>query len=261
MDFIAPSKQKELRSALEKVRDAMVVVCGPPGSSKTYSIEKTAHSLGLSVEYIEDIGMYRNMLPTRNTICLTDLDGYEHLSKHRKRLERMRNLVIETRTLLSIGKMLPNVVTVNFGKVSNRKIQKFYGLSDAEALQVDGNLHAIRLYKYSSGNEAMSIFHLLGRLFHSKAIDVSKAAERIGIYGRDRFIGYLVENCVSFMSVEDICRLTEGLSLSDLGDMHLEYLIWVVASSEKTGPKGFFSFRSFRGVRSEHVCSGICMNR
>ncbi|ADM11093.1 uncharacterized protein Eint_020950 [Encephalitozoon intestinalis ATCC 50506] len=262
MDFVPPAKQRELRSALEKIESGIVVVHGPPGSSKTYSIERTAQGLGLSIEYIEDVGMYKSMLPIRNAICLTDMDDYEYLSRHRKRLEKMKNLVIETRTLFSIGKILPNATIVNFGKISSRKIQKFYNLNEKEALKVGENLHAVGFCKYGIRSETVSIFHLLGKLFHSKETDVPKAAEMINVYGRDRFIGYLIENCTSFMSIKDIHKLIDGISLEDIGEMHLEHLIWVVLSSVKVGPRRFFSFRSWKGaVLSEHTCSNLCMNR
>ncbi|AFN82566.1 hypothetical protein EROM_020910 [Encephalitozoon romaleae SJ-2008] len=261
MDFVTPTKQKELRTAFQKLGTTVVVVYGPPGSSKTHSIRRTADALSLTIEYIEDVGVYRGMLPVPNTICLTDLDDYEYLSKHRSRLVKMKNLVIETRTLLSIGKILPDAVIVKFGKVSNRKILKFYNLSEEEALVVDGNLHAVEFCKYSVRNEAISIFHLLGRLFHSKETSVSKACEMANMYGRDRFFGYVMENCSFFMSISDIQRLIEGLSVDDLGGAQLERLVWIIMDSKKSSPKGFFSFRSFRGVSNEHVCNSICMNR
>lgn len=261
MDFVTPAKQRELRTAFEKLGSKVVVVYGPPGSSKTYSIRKTADALGLTIEHIEDVGIYRGMLPVQNAICLTDLDDYEHLAKHRSRLVKMKNLVIETRTLLSIGKILPNAVIVKFGKVSNRKIQKFYNLNEEEALVVDGNLHAVEFCKYSVRNEVVPIFHLLGRLFHSKGVSVSKVSEIANMHGRDRFFGYVVENCPFFMSIGDVQRLIEGLSVDDLGGTQLEHLVWIIMDSKKIGPKGFFSFRSFRRIGNEHVCNNLCMNR
>lgn len=261
MDFVGPAKQKELVSALKHRGSSLVVVHGPPGSSKTHAIERAAHSLGLSIEYMEDVGMYKNMLPTAGTICLADLDDYDHLSRLRDRLGKMRNMVIETRTLPSIGKLVPNTITVNFPKVSSRKIQRFYRLSEEDACLVDGNLHAVKFYKYSVRNEMTTIFHQLGRLFHSKAVDIPKAVERIGVYGRDRFLGYLMENCVFFMSMDDVSRLSEGLSLQDVGAGSLEHLVWVVASSTKAGVRKFFSFRPLRGIHHVHVCTSICTNR
>ncbi|AFM97847.1 hypothetical protein EHEL_020920 [Encephalitozoon hellem ATCC 50504] len=261
MDFTTPAKQRELRAAFERIGSTVVVVYGPPGSSKTYSIRKTADSLGLTLEYIEDVGMCRGMLPSRNAVCLTDMDDYEYLARHRGRLGAVRNLVIETRTLVSIGKILPNAIVVRFGKVSSGKIQKFYGLSKEEASAVDGNLHAVGFCKYSVGSEMVSIFHLLGKLFHSKVVNVSKASEMARVHGRDRFFGYVLENCPFFMSMDDVHRLIEGFSLDDLGGEQLERLIWIIVDSEKVETKGFFSFKSFRGIGSEHVCSSLCMNR
>lgn len=262
MDFVPAAKQKEVRHGLERIGTTILVVYGPAGSSKTHTVGKIASSMGLCIEYMEDVELYKNSFLTKNTVCMVDMDDHSMFMKHRERLAKMRNLVIETRMLPFIGRMLPNSTTVNFNRITNTKLRKFYGLSENELGRIEGNLHAVRFHKYSAGSGAMSIYHQLGRIFYSRDEDVGRIVSRIESYGLSRFVGYLDENCVFFMEMNDISRLFEMFSLCTLSSKgFVECMVDTLLSARKRKVEGFFSFKSFKSIESRHQCSKICRNR
>lgn len=262
MNFVPLAKQKELSSALERISSMILIVYGPPGSSKTYTVERVADSMGLSIEYMEDVEVYKNSLLMNNMICMTDMDDHSLFMRCKDKLSKMKKLVIETRTLPFIGRSLPNAITVNFNKVTNAKLRRICNLNDKELEVIDGNLHSLRFYRYSVRNQIMPMYHQLGRIFYSKVDGVEKIAMRVKIYGVSRFSGYIAENCVSFMEIGSVRKVLDGLSLLSLDDeSFLDHMLWILLEREKKKTGGFFSFRSFGGVNSGHVCSKICKNR
>lgn len=258
MDFVPPAKQKELRMALEQVDKGIVVVSGPAGCSKTHGVRETARMLGLGVEEM-DIELCRGSLAMKNTVCMVDVDDYETFRKHRERLAGMRNVVVETRMLPFVGKLLPNSVTVSMNRVTDARLRRFYGLSEEELKAVDGNLHAVGFCRYSSAGGGVSIYHQLGRIFHSKIARVEDAVRNVDVYGMERFIGYLYENCVFFMGLGDVCRVLDGFSLCSVDEEFLWHAMGGVLRAEKRR-EGFFGFRAFRPA-GDHVCGDLCRNR
>lgn len=262
MVFVSPAKQEELRLALEKIKSTVLIIYGPPGSSKTYTTEMLARFMGLSIQYMDEINLCKDSLVLNDMVCMIDIDDHGLFMKHKNKLEKMKNLIIETRTLPFIGRSLPNSITVNFNKVTSYRIRKFHKIDGERLKRIDGNLHAIGFYRYSVRNETMSIYHQLGKIFYSKAKEVEEIVRRADVYGLNRFIGYLDENCVFFMNIKDIARMLDGFSLCNISNEgFLEYSVDTLIRAEKGSANGFFCFRSFRGFDGGHVCGEVCRNR
>lgn len=258
MDFVPPAKQKELKSALKNIDNNIIILNGPPGSSKTYTLIHIASAMGIKIEYMENIENFKNATVTKNSICLTDIDTIEYYNMHKDKIISMKKLVIETRMLPFIGKGILNSVTINFNKPTDNKIKKIFGLTQNEIEVINGNLHLSLHSKYCSNNSFMSIYHFLGKIFYSKIEKIEEAVNKSIPFGKEKLIGYLKENSGYFMDLENIFMVYDAISLEDINDeAFYEYLIFSVIKAKKIKPQKFFSFKT----NKESYIKNSCINR
>jgi hypothetical protein len=262
MDFTPPAKQRELREALELVKSGIVILYGPPGSSKTYTLTRILEATGRRTEYIQDVETYRNALLSDKMVCLTDIDILEHFLRHKERIASMKNLVIETRTLPFIGRHLENSATVSFNRPTDAKLLRHYGLSRRSLEMINGNLHLAAYGGYAQSSGILAIYHYLGKIFYAKFSTLAEAEERGSVHEAEKILGYLHENAVSFMELGDLRRASDAFSLCDISHASFyNHALGVVISAEKRRNLGFYSFRPCRAIGRGHGCGSICNSR
>ncbi|EOB12772.1 hypothetical protein NBO_367g0003 [Nosema bombycis CQ1] len=293
MDLLRKNKLQELRDAILNLDKHFLVLYGPSGSLKSTVLKELCTSLGLNLEYVNDISKYKNKL-LRGDICYTDIDNQDYILKNKHIIEKMRNLIIETRSYQSIWKYLKNCKMVEFRKISNNVIKKMViegggkvrdvgggggGLNKVEEespdsltppsstslttpltpsplhLQdiyeiIDGNLHKLPFYKFSSKITTIDIYRYIGRLFYSKNISTKT-------FPQFKITNYLFSNSISFFTGLDLWEVYEGFSLTDfkLEEFYenSEYLVF----SKKKRNLGKSKFKSM-SMEEGHICEKRC---
>lgn len=253
MDLIRKTKLEELKKALEDRDHHLIILYGPSGSLKTTVLSGLCAQLGLNLEYITDLTTYKNRLIDKNSLGYTDLDNYEFIIKHKSRLENMKNLVIETRSLQSVWKHLKNCKIIEFRKVCDTTVRKLLPKDTKlnEALEaIDGNLHRITFYKYCSNIESVDIYRYLGRLFYSKTLTGT-------VFNGFRITNYLFNNAINFFEGASLYEVYDGFSLTDfkLEEFYLysEYLVY----KNKKKNVGKYVFKA-SPQEEFHNCAELC---
>ncbi|KAF9764431.1 hypothetical protein NGRA_0579 [Nosema granulosis] len=267
MDLLRKPKVEELKNAIENRSKHVIVVYGPPGSLKTTATSQICSQLGLSLEYVPDISNYKNKLLNKNNVCLTDIDSHEYINKHKSKIENMRNLIIETRSLQNIWRYLKNCKVVELRKVCSSAVKKLIlgkmsttkkidgttkkiNITDTSIEAIDGNLHRLSFYFYCNKIENIDIYRYLGRLFYSKNITDSS-------FNSFKITNYLFNNSIYFIQEEDLYDVYDGFSLSDSKlEEFYGYSEYLVFSSKKKN-LGKFSFKS-SNLEETHFCTKLC---
>ncbi|EOB12787.1 hypothetical protein NBO_366gi001 [Nosema bombycis CQ1] len=299
MDLLRKNKLQELRDAILNLDKHFLVLYGPSGSLKSTVLKELCTSLGLNLEYVNDISKYKNKL-LRGDICYTDIDNQDYILKNKHIIEKMRNLIIETRSYQSIWKCLKNCKMVEFRKISNNVIKKMviegcggvrkvvgskvvggkvgggskgegYNKAEEESPEsltpptsptpsplhlqdiyeiIDGNLHKLPFYKFSSKITTIDIYRYIGRLFYSKNISTKT-------FPQFKITNYLFSNSISFFTGLDLWEVYEGFSLTDfkLEEFYenSEYLVF----SKKKRNLGKSKFKSM-SMEEGHICEKRC---
>jgi hypothetical protein len=115
---------------------------------------------------------------------------------------------------------------------------------------IDGNLHKLPFYKFSTKITTIDIYRYIGRLFYSKNISTKT-------FPQFKITNYLFSNSISFFTGLDLWEVYEGFSLTDfkLEEFYenSEYLVF----SKKKRNLGKSNFKSM-SMEEGHICEKRC---
>lgn len=181
-------KLKELLDAI-KNKDFPIIVCGPSGTGKTFTIQRAMEILHLKSKYVDISRNHINKTMINNMIIITELHNISDL----RNVNYFNNVIIES-NLLNLNKLnqtnqiqtVENRYTkltqhtfkytqdnmylkegetrfkiINFKEITQKAAQKF-GIG-----KFNGNLFTLE-HHIPQENNFLTIYHFLGKIFYKK---------------------------------------------------------------------------------------------
>lgn len=241
--FVSQPKLNELESAI--INNKHILIQGPPGCGKSYSLIYFFNKHNISHDYIENILSFKISLT--NSIILSDLDSKEQIYKFidhiRTKKSASKQFIIETRCIFQklefVEKLSDIFVLINFNKITDIKIKKLV----ADVSKINGNLHRLKMYNFlekCKTDNVADFYHFLGKIFYGKMEKIEEVKR--GNFSKDKLIDYIRANCMYFLSKRDLFVLLELLS----GSEDCDVIIYYILKCDKNKPDSFFSFKSLK---------------
>lgn len=237
-NIVSSSIFKQFEEALKTRHNNIIVISGPSGSLKTSLIHTVLNKLSLVSEYITDVSVYKSKLLTKSSICLTDIDDLEYFIKHKHKINKMSNLIIETRLLPYMYKSLDNGIGINLSISNKNKKDKI-------------NYHLSPYKKLRSIEPLPCIYKTLNILFSNQSYKVTICYDY-------KILKYIFSNSLEFIELESLYNIYDSISLADLKlDEFIDYAVYAVAVSKKRKIRKFVCLKSWV-YENHYVCTPLC---